>query len=111
MDGVVVGTTCIVDGPPVATQSCIVEPWPWPTHSWPVYPSAPTFVPAPSPTYHYHFTQPLSDADVDRIARRVVELQNRLLAGVRALHEMVDQTDPDDPIGAALTRAGLERKP
>ena len=53
----------------------------------------------------------LSDADVDRIARRTLELQSQLLAGVRALHEMVDQTDPNDPIGAALTRAGLEVKP
>ncbi len=54
---------------------------------------------------------PLSDADVDRIARRTLKLQKQLLAGVRALHEMVDQTDPNDPIGVALTRAGLAVKP
>lgn len=35
----------------------------------------------------------------------------RLAMGVRRLHAMIDQTDPHDPIGVALTRAGLERAP
>ena len=60
--------------PANGVQSCIVGPWPFPTHDGPVYPAAPTLAPSPQPTYHYHFTAPLSDADVDRIARRVVEL-------------------------------------
>jgi len=43
----------------------------------------------------------------DGTAQREIE---RLRAGVEALRHMVDQTDPDDPIGAAMTRAGLERR-
>lgn len=35
----------------------------------------------------------------------------RLHAGIRALHDMVDHTNPNDPIGVALTKAGLERRP
>lgn len=30
---------------------------------------------------------------------------------ISVLHECVDLTDPNDPVGAALTRAGLEREP
>jgi hypothetical protein len=30
---------------------------------------------------------------------------------IRALHALVDQTDPNDPIGVALTKVGLERVP
>ncbi len=30
---------------------------------------------------------------------------------IRALHDMVDQTDPSDPIGTALTRVGLAQRP
>lgn len=41
------------------------------------------------------------------IARAYVDLR----AQVRALHDLVDQTDPNDPIGVALTKVGLERRP
>jgi hypothetical protein len=34
-----------------------------------------------------------------------------LVFAVRMLHSFVDQTDPNCPIGTALTRAGLERCP
>ena len=40
------------------------------------------------------------------LARAHVELRER----VRALHDLVDQTDPNDPIGVGLTKAGLERR-
>ena len=33
-----------------------------------------------------------------------------LRAAVNAMHDMVDLTDPKDPIGVALTRVGLERR-
>jgi hypothetical protein len=39
------------------------------------------------------------------LARAYVELR----AQVRSLHDLVDQTDPADPIGVALTRVGLTR--
>jgi hypothetical protein len=41
------------------------------------------------------------------IAGAYVELVNQ----VRALHDLVDQTDPHDPIGTALTAVGLAQKP
>ena len=41
------------------------------------------------------------------IARAYIELR----AQIRALHDLVDQTDPNDPIGVALTKIGLERRP
>jgi hypothetical protein len=41
------------------------------------------------------------------LARAYVELRDQ----VRALHDLVDQTDPNDPVGAALTKVGLERRP
>ena len=41
------------------------------------------------------------------LARAHVELRDQ----VRALHDLVDQTDPHDPIGVALTRVGLARRP
>ena len=41
------------------------------------------------------------------IARAYVDLR----AQVRAIHDLVDQTDPNDPIGVALTKVGLERRP
>jgi hypothetical protein len=41
------------------------------------------------------------------LARSYVELREQ----VRALHELVDQTDPNDPIGVALTKVGLASKP
>ena len=40
------------------------------------------------------------------LARAHVELRGR----VRALHDLVDQTDPHDPIGVGLTRVGLARR-
>lgn len=40
-----------------------------------------------------------------------VEDVERVVFGVRKLHDMVDQTDPNDVIGTALTRAGLARRP
>ena len=45
-----------------------------------------------------------------KLALQVTELEqqrDRLLGGVRQLHDEVDQTNPDCPIGAALTRCGL----
>lgn len=41
------------------------------------------------------------------LARAHLELRDQ----IRALHDLVDQTDPNDPIGAALTRVGLARRP
>lgn len=41
------------------------------------------------------------------LARCHIELRDQ----VRALHDLVDQTDPNDPIGVALTKVGLERRP
>lgn len=41
------------------------------------------------------------------LAHAYVELRDQ----VRALHDHVDQTDPNDPIGTALTKVGLERRP
>lgn len=40
----------------------------------------------------------------EEAAQREIE---RLRASVDAMHQMVDQTDPDDRIGVALTAAGL----
>lgn len=42
------------------------------------------------------------DLDVERARLRDI---------VRALHDQVDQTDPNDPIGVALTRAGSVTRP
>jgi len=41
------------------------------------------------------------------IARAYVELRGQ----IRALHDLVDQTDPNDPIGVGLTKVGLECRP
>ena len=41
------------------------------------------------------------------LARCHIELRDQ----VRALHDLADQTDPNDPIGVALTKVGLERRP
>ena len=41
------------------------------------------------------------------LARCHIELRDQ----VRALHDLVDQTDPHDPIGVALTQVGLARRP
>jgi hypothetical protein len=41
------------------------------------------------------------------LARACIELRDQ----VRALHDLVDQTDPNDPIGCALTKVGLARRP
>lgn len=41
------------------------------------------------------------------LARSYIELRGQ----VRALHDLVDQTDPSDPVGAALTKVGLECRP
>lgn len=41
------------------------------------------------------------------LARAYIELRDQ----VRALHDLVDQTDPNDPIGVALTKVDLERRP
>src|SRR5262249_1072081 len=41
------------------------------------------------------------------LARAYVELRSQ----VRALHDLVDQTDPKDPIGVALTNVGLALRP
>lgn len=41
------------------------------------------------------------------LARAYIGLRDQ----VRALHDLVDQTDPSDPIGVGLTQVGLERRP
>lgn len=41
------------------------------------------------------------------LSRAYIELRDQ----IRALHDLVDQTDPNDPIGTALTKIGLERRP
>lgn len=41
------------------------------------------------------------------LARAYIELRGQ----VRALHDLVDQTDPNDSIGVGLTKVGLERRP
>jgi hypothetical protein len=41
------------------------------------------------------------------LARAHAELRDQ----VRALHDLVDQTDPKDPIGTALTKVGLPLRP
>ena len=41
------------------------------------------------------------------IVRAYIELR----AQIRALHDLVDQTDPNDPIGVGLTKVGLARRP
>ena len=41
------------------------------------------------------------------LARAYIELRDQ----VRVLHDLVDQTDPNDPIGVGLTKAGLARRP
>jgi hypothetical protein len=59
-------------------------------------------------------------ADVSELSDVLAEVQAlQLLAGayielrdqIRALHDLVDQTDPNDPIGTALTKVGLARRP
>jgi hypothetical protein len=44
---------------------------------------------------------------ISLLARSYIELREQ----VRALHELVDQTDPNDAIGVALTKVGLAQKP
>lgn len=41
------------------------------------------------------------------LARAYVELRKQ----VRSLHDLVDQTDPNDPVGVALTTVGLAQRP
>ena len=49
----------------------------------------------------------ITPAAIRLLARSYVELRGQ----VRALHDLVDQTDPSDPIGVGLTKVGLERRP
>ena len=44
---------------------------------------------------------------IQLLARSFVEQRDQ----IRALHDLVDQTDPSDPIGTALTQVGLARCP
>jgi hypothetical protein len=44
---------------------------------------------------------------IQLLARSFIELRDQ----IRALHDLVDQTDPHDPIGVGLTKVGLERRP
>lgn len=41
------------------------------------------------------------------IVRAYIELRDK----IRALHDLIDLTDPNDPIGIALTKIGLEHRP
>jgi hypothetical protein len=43
--------------------------------------------------------------------RFLARAHDDLLDRVRALHALIDQTDPSDPIGVALTEVGLETRP
>lgn len=49
----------------------------------------------------------LSPGDLQLLTGAYIELRDQ----VRALHDFVDQTDPNDPIGSALSRVGLARRP
>lgn len=49
----------------------------------------------------------VTPAAIGLMGRAYAELRRQ----VRALHDLVDLTDPNDPVGAALTRVGLERRP
>lgn len=51
---------------------------------------------------------PLATKAQDRLKRAVAEIREHR-ATVRKLHAQVDQTDPDDAVGVALTRAGCAR--
>jgi hypothetical protein len=57
----------------------------------------------PDPPHQLGVTEPAFRL----LARAHIELRDQ----VRALHDLVDQTDPNDPIGVALTKVGLERRP
>lgn len=57
----------------------------------------------PDPPHKLGVTEPA----LRLLARCHIELRDQ----VRALHDLVDQTDPNDPIGVALTKVGLERRP
>lgn len=57
----------------------------------------------PDPPDKLGVTPPMSRL----VARAYVELRDAL----RALHELVDQTDPSDPVGTALTKVDLARRP
>lgn len=49
----------------------------------------------------------LPSGSIQLLAGAYVELRDQ----VRALHDLVDQTNPNDPIGTALTRVGLAQRP
>jgi hypothetical protein len=49
----------------------------------------------------------VSSHAIQFLARAFVEQRDQ----IRALHDLVDQTDPSDPIGVALTKVGLARRP
>lgn len=49
----------------------------------------------------------LSPGDLQLLAGCYIELRDQ----VRALHDLADLTDPNDPIGRALSRVGLSRRP
>jgi hypothetical protein len=49
----------------------------------------------------------LTIGDFGRLADVLLELRD----AIRDLHALVKQTDPNDPIGVALTKVGLERVP
>ena len=57
----------------------------------------------PDPPDKLGVTAPMSRL----VARAYVELRDAL----RALHDLVDQTDPSDPVGTALTKVDLARRP
>lgn len=50
-------------------------------------------------------------AALDEIERLTTEGPRWLACAIAVMHESVDLTDPRCPVGAALTRAGLERVP
>ncbi len=80
----IAGNVAGAAAPGVTVQNCIVDwpqQWPWNPPTWVnpptwISPHAPAMAPVvPLQHTHYHFTPaPLSDADVERIAKRVAEL-------------------------------------
>lgn len=60
-------------------------------------------------------TETLEEIDEGRPeADRIVPLAQAVLfflSKIKKLHDFVDLTNPDDPIGIALTRVGLDRIP
>lgn len=49
--------------------------------------------------------------DWNKLYKEAIVEVRLLKAGIAIMHGLVDLTDPNDPVGVALTKAGLERVP